>query len=70
MHIWLSINVAPVREPQVWTEFEMYTVTSLLSEVGGLVGLFLGASVLSLVAMAFEASGAAIQHAKKIANLF
>ena len=48
----------------------MYTVTSLLSEVGGLVGLFLGASVLSLVAMAFEASGAAIQHAKKIANLF
>jgi hypothetical protein len=35
--------------PQVWTERETYTLVSLLSEVGGSLGLFLGLSLLSVV---------------------
>jgi hypothetical protein len=49
----------------VWTEYEAYTVVSLLSEVGGSLGLFLGLSLLSVVEVACKVGEIVTFCAKK-----
>ncbi len=41
---------------ETWTEFEEYPVISLLSDVGGSMGLLLGLSIMSTVEAAVKAS--------------
>ena len=39
---------------QVWTEYERYTITIILSEIGGIVGLFMGLSIYTTVKFSLD----------------
>lgn len=43
------------RSVEVWREYEAYTVVSLMSDVGGLMGLLLGLSIYSMVELGWRA---------------
>ena len=53
---------------QVMKEYERYSAEELISNVGGLCGLFLGMSILSLAEIAFHAVISIIKYSLKVVN--